>query len=227
MRKDILKALPVWLIVCAGLAGVIGCERDLPFMVPADQPVNGYQIAGYVTDKLGTPVKGLRIALWYDFDYVESNTPPVRKFVVDDSSKTARVVVLDRQNRLRRVIYQGRAKLGLLEFEFDFRDSTGVLLPTGIYTISFSMDGIVKGSYIRAINGAVTVVTDSLGHYSIPNDLLPIGLYPVPLYAGDGDTFIGNYEISSYVVLEFYLPVHHSASVTLTQDQITRFDYRI
>jgi len=227
VRKDLLKVLPAWLIVCAGLAGAIGCERDLPFMVPADQPVSGYQIEGYVTDKLGIPVKGLKVALWYDFDYVESNSPPIRRFVVDDSSKTARVVVLDRQNRVRRVIFQGHARVGLLEFDYDLRDSAGVLLPTGIYTISFSMDGVVRGSYTQAINGAVTAVTDSLGHYSIPNDFLPIGLYPVPLYAGDGDTFIGNFEIAPYVVLEFYLPVHQSASVTLTQDQITRFDYRI
>lgn len=222
-----MKALPTWLVILVGVAGVLGCERDLPYMASADQPVNGYQIEGYVTDKLGIPIKGLKIALWYDLDYIDSNTPPSRQFLVDDTTAIARVVVLDPQNKLRRVLFQGHAKLGFLDFEFDLRDSAGVLLPTGIYTISFSLNGITKGSYSQVVNGAVTAVTDSLGHYVIPNDFLPIGFYPAPIYAGDGVTFIGNYQISPYVYLEFYLPVHRSASVTLTQNQITRFDYRI
>jgi hypothetical protein len=222
-----LKALLTWLVVLAGVVSVIGCERDLPFMASADQPISGYQIEGYVTDKLGIPIKGLQIALWYDFDYIDSNTPPSRQFLVDDTTKIARVVLLDSQNRLRRVLYQGRAKLGYLDFEFDLRDSDGVLLPTGIYTVSFSIDGITKGSYTQVINGAVTTVTDSLGHYVISNEFLPVGFYPAPIYAGNGVTFIGNYQISPYVILEFYLTVHRSASVSLTKDQITRFDYRI
>jgi hypothetical protein len=227
VRKEFLKALPTWLVILMGVAGVIGCERDLPYMVSADQPISGYRIEGYVTDKLGIPIKGLKIALWYDLEYIDSNPPPSRQFLVDDTTKVARVVVLDQQNRVRRVLFQGRAKRGLLDFEFDRRDSAGVLLPTGIYTISFSMDGATKGSYYQVINGVVTTVTDSLGHYIIPNEFLPIGFYPAPIYAGNGITFIGNYQISPYVVLEFYLPVHRSASVALTQDQITRFDYRI
>ena len=222
-----MKALPTWLVVLAGMAGVIGCERDLPYMVSADQRISGYRIEGYVTDKLGIPIKGLKIALWYDLDYIDSNNPPSRQFLVDDTTKIARVAVLDQQHKVRRLLFQGRAKLGFLDFEFDLRDSTGVFLPTGIYTVSFSMDGVVRSSYTQVIDGTVTTVTDSLGHYVITNELLPIGFYPAPIYAGNGVTFIGNYQISPYVLLEFYLPVHRTASVTLTQDQLTRFDYRI
>jgi hypothetical protein len=222
-----LKALPMWLVILAGVAGVIGCERDLPYMVSADQPISGYQVDGYVTDKLGIPIKGLKIALWYDLDYIDSDSVPSRKFLVDDTAKIVRVVVFDQQNRLRRVLFQGRTELGLLDFGFDLRDSAGVLLPTGIYTISFSMGGVTKGSYTQVINGAVTAVTDSLGHYTIPKEALPVGFYPAPIYAANGITFTGNFQVSSFIILEFYLPVHRSTSVTLTKDQITRFDYRI
>lgn len=222
-----MKLLPTWLVILVGVAGAPGCERDLPYMATADQSISGYQIEGYVTDKLGIPIKGLKIALWYDLDYIDSNAPPSRQFLVDDTTAIARVAVLDQQNKLRRVLYQGRARLGYLDFEFDLRDSAGVLLPTGIYTIRYSLAGVTRGSYNQLINGAVTVVTDSLGHYVIPNEFLPIGFYPAPIYGGDGGPFNGNYQVSPYVVLEFYLPAHRSASVTLTKDQITRFDYRI
>jgi len=227
VRKEFLKALPTWLVVVAAFGGVTGCERDLPYMVPAVQPINGYQLEGYVTDRLGIPVKGLRIGLWYDFDPLDNSTPPSRQFFVDDSNKIARLSVVDLNNRLKRVLYEGRARLGLLDHEWDLRDSLGRLLPTGVYMVNFSMNGISKGSYTVVINGAVTAVTDSLGHYSISNDLLPVGFYPAPLYASDGTRFLGNYRITPFVILEFYLTVHRSVALTLIQDQVTRFDYRI
>ncbi|HTY35725.1 MAG TPA: hypothetical protein VMH23_01370, partial [Bacteroidota bacterium] len=143
-----MRATQGWLIGLVCMAGAIGCERDLPYMAPADQPINGYQLEGYVTDKLGIPVKGLKIALWYDFDYVDSDSTQSRQFVVDDSTKIARVVVLDMQHRLKRVLYQGKASLGALDYEFDMRDSTGLLLPTGIYTVSFSLGGVQRASFL-------------------------------------------------------------------------------
>jgi hypothetical protein len=227
VRKEFLKALPTWLVVGAAFGGVTGCERDLPYMVPAVQPINGYQLEGYVTDRLGIPVKGLRIALWYGFDPLDNSTPPSRQFFVDDSNKIARVSVVDLNNRLKRVLYEGRARLGFLDYEWDLRDSLGRLLPTGVYMVKFSMNGISNGSYTVVINGAVTAVTDSLGHYSISNDFLPVGFYPAPRYTSDGTRFLGNYRITPFVVLEFYLTVHRSVALTLIQDQVTRFDYRI
>jgi hypothetical protein len=227
VRKELLKALPVWLVAVAGMAGMTGCDRELPYMAPAEQPISGYFVEGYVTDRLGIPVKGLKIALRYNLDYIDSNNPPVRQFLVDDSTKVARVAVLDRSNRVRRILFQGRRSVGLLDVDFDLRDSAGALLPTGLYTVSFTLDGVSKGAYTQLVNSSVTTTTDSLGHYAIPDEFLPVGFYPVPVYAGDGVRFIGNYQISSFIVLEFYLPTHKSAAVTVTQDKITRFDYRI
>ena len=158
-----MKALPTWMVILVGAAAIAGCERELPYMASVDQTISGYRIEGYVTDRLGLPVKGLRIGLRYDLDYIDSDNPPARQFFVDDTTKVARVVVLDRQNKVRRVLFEGSAKMGVLDYEFDLRDSAGVLLPTGIYTISFSMDGVTKGSFNRVINGSVTAVKSNDG----------------------------------------------------------------
>jgi hypothetical protein len=223
-----VKASASCSIALVGLVILAGCERDLPYMGSAvDEPINGYRLEGYVTDKLGIPIRGLQIALWYDFEYVDSNNPPVRQFNVDDSTKIARVAVFDTNHRLYRVLFQGKAPFGVLDYLWDLKDSTGVPAPTGIYKVDFSMNGATRSSFTQVVNGTVTVVTDSLGHYLIPNELLPVGFYPAPLYSANRSTFLGNFQVSSFVNLEFYLPLHRYVSVTLIQDQVTRFDYRI
>jgi hypothetical protein len=226
VRKGSLKAFPKWLVVVLALVGVVGCERDLPFVVPPPVSISGYQIEGYVTDRLGIPVKNLPIALWYEFDYVDG-TPPNRTFYVDNSNATSLVRVLDIKKNVKRVLFQGRAPLGVLDVSWDQKDSLGHPVLTGIYTVEFRQGGVPKNSYTTVVNGNVAAVTDSLGHYTISNDLLPVGFYPAPLYSNDDTNFLGNFQVSSYIVLEFYLTSHRSASITLTPDQVTRLDYRI
>lgn len=221
-----LKTFPERLALALALVGMMGCERDLPFVVPPPTPISGYQIEGYVTDRLGIPVKNLPIALWFEFDYIDGN-PPNRSFYVDNSNVTSLVRVLDMNRNVKRVLFQGRAPLGLLDVSWDNKDSLGQLVPTGIYTVDFRQGGVPKNSYTTIVNGNVTAVTDSLGHYTITNDQLQVGFYPAPLYSDDDTNFLGNFQISSYVVLEFYLTQHRSTSVTLTPDQVTRLDYRI
>lgn len=221
-----MKGFPKWLAIVLVLVGMIGCERDVPFMVPPPEPINGYQIEGYVTDRLGIPVKDLQVALWYEFDYVDGN-PPNRTLYVDNSNATSLVRVFDANKNVKKVLFQGRAPLGILDVSWDKKDSLGQPVPTGIYTVDFRQGGVLKNSYTTVVNGNVTVVTDSLGHYTITNDQLPVGFYPVPLYSNDDSNFLGNFQVSSYVVLEFYLTSHRSASVILTPDQVTRLDYRI
>ena len=221
-----MKTFPKRLAIALALVGMVGCERDLPFVVPPPVPINGYQLEGYVTDRLGIPVKNLPIALWYEFDYIDGN-PPNRTFYVDNSNATCLVRVLDANKKVKRVLFQGKAPLGTLDIPWDRKDSLGQPVPTGIYTVDFREGGVLKNFYTTIVNGNVTVVTDSLGHYTITNDQLQVGFYPAPLYSNDDTDFLGNFQISSYVVLEFYLTSHRSASVTLTPDQVTRLDYKI
>ena len=222
-----MKTLPLWFVFIAVLGTGVGCERDLPYSTPPDEPISGYRLEGYITDRLGIPLKGIPIALWYEFDYIDMSPAPPREFFVDDSTKPVRVQVLDQSKRTLRILFDARRWFGHLQLNWDKRDSLDKPVPTGIYTVDFSVAGVSKGSYLVVVNGVVTTSTDSLGHYSIPNELLPIGFSPVPLYDDEGTTFLGNYVVSSFVVLELYLDVHRSAAMTLIKDQVTRFDFRI
>jgi hypothetical protein len=199
---------------------LLGCERDLPYVAPAEKPIAGYQLEGYVTDRLGIPLKGVRVGLWFDYEYVDPTRQTIPPFYVDDSSKVARVQVLSRYKKIVAVLFVGKTNIGNLDTEWDKRDSRGGLVPSGVYTVDFSLNDVSRASYSVVIDGSVTAVTDSLGHYVIPDENLPVGFYPVPRSGG-------SYRISPLVGLELYLDIHRGTSLTLTKDQVTRRDFII
>lgn len=203
------------------------CERDLPFEVPSTESIDGYQIEGYVTDRLGIPVKGLRIGLWYDYERIDTAGQPSRYFFVDDTGKTVFLRAVDLHNNVIKVLYIGRAQFGELEYTWDKTDSTGISVRNGIYKIEFWIGSVLKDSHTVVVDRAVSAITDSLGHYEITNAYLPVGYRPVPRYSSDGQSFLGYYEITPYVLLEFYLDTRRVASVKLKTNEITRFDLRI
>jgi len=220
-----VREFPLRLMFVVLLGGVSGCGRELPFEVPAEKPIVGYQIEGYITDRLGVPLKGVRVGLWYDYEYVDTLRTPSPTFFVDDSTKIARVQVLSRSQRVVAVLFEGRTHVGLVDTQWNKCDAYGNLAPSGIYTVNFSLNGVSRASYAIVVDRAVTAVTDSLGHYVIPDENLPVGFYPVPRYSSADSQFFGNYRITPFVVLELYLDFHRGASLSLTKDQITRRDF--
>jgi hypothetical protein len=209
------------------LGALPGCERELPFEAPAEKPISGYQIEGYVTDHLGNPLKSVRVALWYDYEFVDTLRPPPSSFYVDDATKIARIRVLNRSQIVVAVVFEGLAPAGFMDLEWNKRDAFGNPVPSGVYTVEFSLGGVSRTSYSVVVDGAVTAVTDSLGHYVIQNERLPVGFYPVPRYSSLDSHFLGNYRITPLVVLELYLDIHRGTSVTLTKDRVTRRDFVI
>jgi hypothetical protein len=203
------------------------CEREVPPGLTGPSTISGYRIEGFVSDNLGNPVRGIAVALHYDYLLQDQGPPPSQIFQVTDPSKTVRVSVLDRASTVVRVLLQGRVNAGPLEVEWDERSSDRNPVPSGVYVVQFEVDGEVKMTYPVTVSGAITARTDSMGHYVIPDINLPVGFYPVPLYGQGGTSFLGNHRISSYVVLEFYLEPRRVAGLSLTKDQITRYDLRV
>jgi hypothetical protein len=222
-----VRALFFCVLLVVLLGGVLGCQRELPYQPSPDQPTIGYQIEGYVTDHLGVPLRGVRVGLWYDYEFVDTLRPPSSAFFVDDPTKNVEVRVLDRYQKLIAILIEGSYPLGLLNVEWDKKDAFGRLVPSGVYTVEFTLNGVRKTSYDVVVDGAVTAVTDSLGHYVIPNMNLPVGFYPVPRYDPYDSQFMGNYSITPLIDLELYLDIHRETSVSVTKDQITRYDFVI
>lgn len=207
------------------LGGVLGCERELPFQASPQKPAAGYQIEGYVIDRLGVPLKGVRVAVWYDYEFVDTLQPPSTTFFVNDSTKNVLVRVLDRRNKVVATLIEGRTSVGPMTLSWSKRDAAGRPVPSGVYTVDFSMNGVHKSSYPVVVDGAITAVTDSLGYYVIPDENLPVGFYPVPRYSSYDSHFIGNYSITSSISLELYFDIHRGASVLVAKNLVTRYDF--
>lgn len=227
MRGWTVRVLQHGAMLLALLGSVLGCERELPFQASAEKPTVGYQIEGFVIDHLGVPLKGVRVAVWYDYEFVDTLQPPSSTFFVNDSTKNILVRVLDRTNKVRATLLEGRFRVGPVNVNWDKRDALGKPVPSGVYTVDFSVNGVSRSSYTIVVDGAITAVTDSVGHYAIPDENLPVGYYPVPLYSPYDSRFIGNHSIASSISLELYLDIHRGASVSVTKDRITRHDFVI
>jgi hypothetical protein len=222
----VVKLLGRWFAMSALVLISLACEREIP---PLIEPVtvSGYRVEGLISDRLGNPVRGVPIALHYDYELADQGPPPSKTYQVVDPNKTIRVIVYDRGNRFLRLLFQGRSSLGPLVVEWDQRDALGSLVPSGVYSVQYVVDGQTMMSYPVTVSGRITARTDSLGHYVISDENLPVGFYPVPLYTPDGTSYLGNYRISSYVLLEFQLEPRRVAGVSLVRDRVTRYDLKV
>jgi hypothetical protein len=224
--NPVVKLLARWHLVSALALLVLACEREIPPVIETES-FSGYRIEGIVSDRLGNPVRGVPIALSYDYELVDDAPPPSKTYEVVDENKSIRVAVYDRENRLLRLLFQGHASPGPLLVGWDQSDNIGNPVPSGVYSVQYIVDSQLKMSYPVTVSGAVTARTDSLGHYVIPDKNLPVGFYPVPLYSSDGRSYLGSYRISSYMVLEFQLEPKRAAGVVLMKDQVTRVDIKV
>ena len=215
-----MKRLIVGFLVAVA---VCGCERQ-PLFVEAP-PISGYRIEGKVTDRIENPVANANVRLFYDYDYVDSKSPPSKQFTVTDSTKLITVAVRNSSNQTIRILYSGTRSVGPFIVDWNQKDSSGAEVPSSVYSVHYLVDGVSQKSYPVTVSGTVVTKTDNKGWYSIPDENLPVGFYPVPIYSSYDTTYYGNHRINNFVRLVFETPVQNrEIFITLTKDRITQVD---
>jgi len=179
----------------------LGCERDTQLL--SVDPTIGYKVQGTVTDRIGNPVVGVNVRVWYDYDLVDRNPAPPKDFTVTDSTKTVSVIVRNRADQVIRTIFSGTLPPGNRTYDWDMKNVNGNDPPAGMYAVHYLVDGVSQKSYSVMVSGTVVSLTDVQGQYTIPDDNLPIGFYPVPIYSPDKSVYFGNHRIGPSVRLAF------------------------
>ncbi len=223
------RVLLLTIMVVASHAIFSGCEREVPsFEDRTDQPeIDGYMIMGKLSDQFGNSLRDVPVVLYYDYIFVDANPPPSKTYQVTDGSKPVLVRVASRSGVPFRILFNDTVSPGPLTVEWDEKDAAGNLVPSGVYHVQYVVENVVRMSYPVTVTGRVTAVTDSLGRFTIGNENLPIGFYPVPKSASDGSRYLGNHRIVPFVTLQFLLEERRrSVYVSLTKNQIKRLDLR-
>lgn len=179
----------------------LGCQRDTQLL--SVDTTAGYKIQGIVTDRIGNPVAGVNVSVWYEYDLVDRNPAPSKDFSVTDSTKTVSVVVRNRADQVIRTIFSGTLPAGNHVYDWDMKNANGTDPPSSTYTVHYLVDGVSQKSYSVTVSGTVVVVTDVQGQYTIPDENLPVGFYPVPLYSFDKSVFYGNHRIAASLRMAF------------------------
>jgi hypothetical protein len=209
-------------MLIASLVMFVGSCREIPLIEGG--PIEGYQIEGYVFDRLQNPLRNVLVVLEYQFIFVNEGPPPSRSYSVTDPNQVVVVAVYDSQDRHVRTLFQGTRPVGPMLVEWDKKTAQGLDVPSGLYTVKYQENGVTKKSYTEIVSGTVTARTDSAGRYVIPPANLPIGYEPVYL-SGTGGNYAGNYRIGDWVVLEFLVSgVSRQAYFALVRNHVTRYD---
>lgn len=201
----------------------LGCERDTQLL--SVDTTAGYKIQGTVTDRIGNPVVGVNVSVWYDYDLVDRNPAPTKDFTVTDSTKTLSVVVRNRADQTIRTIFSGTLVPGNRTYDWDMKDANGNDPPASTYTVHYLVDGVSQKSYSVTVSGTIVALTDVQGKYTIPDNNLPIGFYPVPIYSFDKSVYFGNHRIVSSVRLAFTTTARaKEVVVNLSKDVVKKVD---
>lgn len=206
-----------------------GCEREIPLLVERDDPdeIEGYQISGKLSDRIGNPLQGVAVSLSYDYVFVNDDPPPTRTYQVPQGSDTVVVQVVDRKGFPLRTLFRDRISPGPLTVDWDTRDGAGTLVPSSVYHVQYLVGNDVKHSYPVTISGRGVATSDSLGRFNIPDEYLPVDFYPVPLQSADGSRYLGNHRIIPYVTLRFTAEgINRGIYLSLIKNEVKRLELK-
>lgn len=150
------------------------CREVTPFE-PSYTPASGYVLSGTVTTANGIPLDSVDVILWYTFGI--ANTPPVdtASVIVTDSTRIVDIGVYNSREEFVRQIFLGYRSTGpIRRVSWDGTDQNSNPVPTGKYIVRYSFDTTIMKNEIRIVHGRSTAMTNSLGRFTLGNDVLPV-----------------------------------------------------
>jgi hypothetical protein len=181
-----------------------------------------------VRDRFGNPVPGVEVRIDYLLEYVDDGPEPQRTYEVPPPGEAITVGVFNRNNQIVYAYSAGVVQPGPFTFSWDKSTLSGAQAPPGVYRVAYTAGPGVRLSFPVLISGGRAALTDSLGRYAVPDLALPVDFYPIPDYSSDGNTYFGNFRVSSEVVLGFLIDGFEVyRTVQLIRDQVVTFDARL
>lgn len=202
------------------------CEREIILNDPALK-INGYGIEGHVFDRFGNPIPDVDVYLDYGTRFVNNGPEPSKVYTVTGSPENITVLVYTRAGSLYRTIGTYSGITGPFSIDWDkLKQSNEPALP-GVYSVRYQVGSNERLSYPVLVYNTQITRTDSTGRYSVTDQNLPVDFYPIPEYSSNG-TFIGNYQITNEVYLQFSSSQGSILRSLLTvKDQLVQFDVRL
>ena len=234
VQHDRVVSSPIARLFIGSLLTVIGslfissCEREI---VTGDTRIatNGYEIRGFVLDRLGNPMPNVEVRVDYDLSLEDTGNPPDVSYTVSAPFEAIQVQIHTLSGVLYRSYPTIAAEPGSFLFTWDKLSASGSRATSGVYFVSYVKGGTQVLRYPVLVQDNTVTVTDSVGRYTVGNEYLPIDFYPVARYSGDGTRFFGNYRVSDQVYLTFQPLGPISSifrSVRVIRDRVVEFDVR-
>jgi hypothetical protein len=210
-------------ILLFGLAFLVcGCERQVP--VIEDLRIDGYQIEGTVTDRIGNPIPNVGVRLQYTRESLVIDSVATREYVVTDPNAALQAIVVDSDDRVVPALPTSFYNSGRFTAVWNGRDTSGTIVPSGVYVIQYLVDGIVRYSYRQLVDNGKVTATDPFGRFQITAKNLPIDVYPIPFFRSDG-SFVAFIRITNEMYVWFDLPSRSRATYrTIEKGRITLID---
>ncbi len=204
------------------------CEREV-FTGPPVLQTDGYEIRGFVLDPIGNPMPGVKVRVDYDLELEDMNDPPVRSVPVTNPLETFVVRIYTVDGHAVRTIVRTVTDTADFVYDWDELRENGTDAPSGAYWVTYLKGATEILRYPHLVRDNVVAVTDSVGHYVIPDESFPVGFYPVAVYSSNGTRFFGNYSVTSLIYLTFVPDVPITPifkDVRVERDRVVECDVR-
>ncbi len=186
---------------------IAGCQRQIPIL--ESPSISGYEVQGTVTDQLGNPIPNVQVYVDYDWETNYNDTSATRTYFVSDPTAFVSADVVDWSGRIVRILASPRQRYGAFEVSWNGKDTTGTLVPSGLYYVQYLVNGVATFAYSQLVTGGQVATTDDQGHYTVLPPNLPVDSTANFYFFPADSSYGANLLVLSDVVLTYTYPNHY------------------